>query len=238
MISSRLRRWQSDDLVSLWVEARADANANPSLSCPDQIQDCSQRNARKALSHAREGKFGSAICILGSNGCAAHDDTSTLEDLHCRHPSHDLPPWSDNLPPPLVVHTAAVLAGLKSFPKGTSPGSSKLRVQHFLNAITGTISPFAGACLDQLTYLMNKMLSGKLDRRISPWLCGAPLTASRKKSSGFRPIAVEDVLHQLASKLCCSAIRPSLPDFSSLWPGRCWNQRRPGGSSSWCTENS
>ena len=66
LISSRLRRWQSGDLVSLWVEARADANANPSLSSPDQIQDCSQRNARKALSHAREGKFGSAIRILGS----------------------------------------------------------------------------------------------------------------------------------------------------------------------------
>ena len=162
LISSPLRRWQSGDLVSLWVEARADANANPSLSSPDQTQDCSQRNARKALGHAREGKSGSAIRILGSNGCVAHDDTSALEDLRCRHPSRDLPPWSDNLPPPLVVDTAAVFAGLRSFPKGTSPGSSKLRVQHLLDVITGTISSFAGACLDQSTYLMNKMLSGNL----------------------------------------------------------------------------
>ena len=74
------------------MEARADGNAKPSLSSPDQIQDCSQRNARKALSHAWEGKFGSAIRILGLNGCAAHNDTSALEDLPCRHPSRDLPP--------------------------------------------------------------------------------------------------------------------------------------------------
>ena len=63
-----------------------------------------------------------------------------------------------------------------------------------------------------LLALSLKMLSGKLDRRIAPWLCGAPLTALRKKSSGFRPIAVGDVLRRLASKLCCSAVRPSLPD--------------------------
>ena len=189
------------------MEARADASANPSLSSPDQIQDRSHRNARKALNQSREGKFGSAIRILGSNGCAAHDDTSALEDLRCRHTSHHLPPWSDNLPPLLVVDTAAVLAGLRSFPKGTS-GSSKLRVQHLLDAIAGTIAPFAGACLDQLTYLMNMMLSGKINRRIAPWLFGAPPTALRKKSSGFRPIAVGDVLRRLACKLCCSAVAP------------------------------
>ena len=65
------------------------------------------------------------------------------------------------------------------------------------------------------------------------------LTALRKKSSGFRPIAVGDVLRRLAKTLCCSAARPSLPDiFLSYKPGRCWNQRRPGGGSSWFTENS
>ena len=192
------------------MEAIADANANPSLSSPDQLQDCSERNAQKALIHAREGKCGSAIRILGSNGYAAHDDTSALEDIRCRHPCHHLYPWSDTHPIPQVVDTAAVLDGLRSFPKGTSPGSSKLRVQHLLDAITGTISPLPGACLDQLAYLINKMLSGKLDRRIAPWLCGAPLTALRKKSSCFRPISVGDVFRRLASKLCCSAVRPSL----------------------------
>ena len=45
-------------------------------------------------------------------------------------------------------------------------------VTALLEAIVGTSSPFASLCLDQLTYFMNmnKPLSGKLDRRIAPWL--------------------------------------------------------------------
>ena len=151
--------------------------------------------------------------ILGSAGCAPNDDISALDDLRQRHPTHDLPHWSDNVPPPLVVDSTAVMGTLQAFPRGSSHGGSKLRPQHLLDAICGTSSPFAGHCLDQLTYFMNKLLSGKLDRRIGPWLSGAPLTALRKKPSGFRPIAVGEVLRRLASRLCCSAVRPYLPDI-------------------------
>ena len=150
--------------------------------------------------------------ILGSAGCASHDDASALKDLHDRHPTHVLPHWSDNIPPPLVVNTEAVMRVLEAFPKGSSPGGSKMRLQHLLDAIRGTSSPFATICLEQLTHFMNKLLSGKIDHRIAPWLSGAPLTALRKKPSGFRPIAVGEVLRRLASRLCCSAVRPYLPD--------------------------
>ena len=146
------------------------------------------------------------VRILGSAGCASHDDQSALEDLRLHHPCHDLPVWCHNIPPSLVVDSAAVIAALQVFLRKSSPGGSKLRSQHLLNAIVGTSSPFATCCRDQLTYFMNKLVSGKLDRRIAPWLSGAPLTALRKKPSGFRPIAVGEVLHRLASRLCCSAV--------------------------------
>ena len=215
MLSTRLRNWQSGDLVSLWEEARADAKQVSSsvFQLQQQPDYINQRNARKALSLAREGQYGKAMRILGSAGCAPNDDISALDDLRQRHPTHDLPHWSDNVPPPLVVDSTAVIATLQAFPRGSSPGGSKLRPQHLLDAICGTSSPFAGHCLDQLTYFMNKLLSGKLDRRIGPWLSGAPLTALRKKPSGFRPIAVGEVLRRLASRLCCSAVRPYLPDI-------------------------
>ena len=85
--------------------------------------------------------------ILGSAGCASNDDISALDALRQRHPARDLPHWSDNVPPPLVVDSTAVMATLQAFPRGSSPGGSKLRPQHLLDAISGTSSPFTGHCL-------------------------------------------------------------------------------------------
>ena len=107
--------------------------------------------------------------------------------------------------------TQIVLSCLRAFPKGTSPGASKLRAQHLLDVIAGSTAPAARDCLLSLTCLMNHLLSGKAPSCISPWLCGAPLTALLKKGGGVRPIAVGEVIRCLANRLCCLAVRPSLP---------------------------
>ena len=65
-------------------------------------------------------------------------------------------------------------------------------------------------CLDNLTRLVNSLLSSKIDNRISPWLAGAPLTALHKKTGG--PIAVGEVLHRLTSHACCCSIKSRLSD--------------------------
>ena len=41
---------------------------------------------------------------------------------------------------------------------------------------------------------------------------GAPLTALHKKSRGFRPIEVGEVLRRLTSRVCCSAVKPRLSE--------------------------
>ena len=48
---------------------------------------------------------------------------------------------------------------------------------------------------------------------ISPWLVGVPLL---KKSGGFRPIAVGEVVRCLTSYVCYTAVKPHLPDI--FWP--------------------
>ena len=63
-----------------------------------------------------------------------------------------------------------------------------------------------------MTRCINVLLSGKLDSRVSPWFCDAPLTALIKPGGGFCPIAVGETLRHLVSKVCCFAIRPALPD--------------------------
>ena len=60
---------------------------------------------------------------------------------------------------------------------------------------------------------MNVLLAGKLDFRAAPWMVGAPLIALQKKTGGFRPIAIGDVIRRLASRLCCKSVHSLLPDI-------------------------
>ena len=101
---------------------------------------------------------------------------------------------------------------MEGFPRGTSPGYSQLCAQHLLDAIKGACTPDTQLCLDNLTRLMSKLLAGKIDHRVAPWLSGAPLTALMKKTVSYCSIAVGQVLRCLASRICCASIRDRLPD--------------------------
>ena len=129
-----------------------------------------------------------------------------------RHPQSLLPFHSSDVPPPLIVQSSTVLAALRSFPRGTSPGSFGLCPQHLLGAVCSNTAPAASEYLQALTRHINVLLSGRLDSRVASWFCGAPLTALIMSGSGSHPIAVGETLHRLVSKVCCFAIRPTLPD--------------------------
>ena len=148
---------------------------------------------------AKEGRYGLAMRSLGSLGCGSSDDNKAFEELIGRHPIHNLPSLSDNIPPSLVVDSAAILAAPKAFPKGSRPGASRLHGQHLIDAISGSISLDAQLCLKNLTRLVSKYLSGNLHVDIAPWLIGAHLVALRKKSGGVHPFAVGEGLRRLVN---------------------------------------
>ena len=162
---------------------------------------------------AREGRYSNAVQSLTSTGVADKNDDSAFQELLHRHPVSDQPSCSAPKTASLVVDESAVLACLKGFPRGTSPGASGLRAQHLLDAVSGHTAPSAELCLNTLTRFMNFLLSGKAPPVLAPWLCGAPLTALLKKNGGVRPIAVGEILRRLASRLCCQFARPYLSDF-------------------------
>ena len=209
LLKDRLERWQSGDLVSLWSEARSEAYHITSHFMESSIH---QVNAKRSLTLAREGRFRDAMRSLGSHGTAAFDDIDVTLELQQRHPCHDLPEWNCDIPPPLTVTSDSVLAALLSFPRGSSPGASQLLHQHLLDAIDGTTTPSSMDCLESLTQLVCYLLSGRADVRFAPWLTGALLTALRKKQGGVRRSAVGEVLRRLVSRLCCAAVKASLPE--------------------------
>ena len=132
-----------------------------------------------------------------------------FRDLQRRHPDDVLPTWCEKLPPPLVADTSVVLSCLQAFPRGSSLDFSHLRAQHLLDAIKGNNVHAAANCLDNVKKLMNLLLFGKADRRIAPWLRGAPLTALHRSSGGLYPIAVGDTLRRCKT------------------PSGCWDERKP-----------
>ena len=211
LISSRLQRWQDGVLIDLWQEAQLDAHPLNQNLDPSAVRESNVRRCRKL---AQDGRFADAMRSLTSQGCASYNAEDALQDLHRRHPQTALPLLSRDIlsPPPLTITSANVITALKAFPRGTSPGATRLRAQHLLDAVTGSVAPSAQIWLEQLTKFMSSMLAGELDDHIAPWLSGAPLTALLKKSGGIRPIAVGEVLRRLASRLCCGAVKPRLPD--------------------------
>ncbi len=122
-----------------------------------------------------------------------------------------MPHFEKDIPAPIHVDASQVLSTLKSFPRDTSPGASHLRPQHLRDAICSILTPSSESCLVELTKFLNLLLSGLAHPYFARWLCGAPLLALINNS--FRPIAVGEMLHRLASKLCCLIVKSKLPDI-------------------------
>ena len=119
---------------------------------------------------ASEERYSNALQALCSQGRASHASSETLEELVSHHPSHDLPVWLQEVPPPLAVDSQEVVSVLEAFPKGSSPSYSHLRAQHLLDVIWGCNVLEAQSCLENLTRLMCLLLSGKRDRNVFPFL--------------------------------------------------------------------
>ena len=207
ILLDRLHIWnQSGGIHSLWNSLLDDLKVSKPRGGVSHRLYCKAR----ALFWAREGRYSNALQALSSQGVAGHDDDSTYDDLLHRHPSSSCPDVSV-LPSKPALTVDDSVSCLQAFPKGASPGASKLRAQHLLDVIAGSTAPAAHDCLLSLTCLMNHLLSGKAPSCLSPWLCGAPLTALPKKGGGVCPIAVGEVIRHLISRLCCLAVRPSPP---------------------------
>ena len=195
----------------MWLEATSHPQSIINTSRSNSVPAV---NKRRALTLAKEGQYGKAVQALDSLGIALPDDLSALNELIARHPVEKQPALDSESPPSLTVVESQVRAAITRFPKGTSPGASQLRAQHLYDAICGTTTPASHDCLTALTKWINLLLLGRLNSLISPWMCGAPLTALIKQGGkGVRPIAVGEMISRLVSNLCCSSVHALLPDI-------------------------
>lgn len=121
---------------------------------------------------------------------------------HSQAPQPSLPPSS----PSPTVSGPLVAKCIKSFPPGFAPGPTGLRVGHLKEALLCPSPMSHLRFLETLSKLVNVMCRGDVPACVRPFLCGASLTALSKKSGGFRPIAVGEVLPRLVSKCLSSCV--------------------------------
>ncbi len=157
----------------------------------------------------QDGQYSKAIKALTSNGLATPSQ-EILQEMLSKHPQAPPPTLpSDPVPTPTPLLPPAIRKGVLSFPHGSSPGPSALRPSHLREAIRFPSPDQADRLLASLTRFVNLLAAGQAPPSIKPFLCGASLLASRKKSGGHRPIAVGEVLRRLVSKCLASQVRQS-----------------------------
>eukprot|EP00731_Ephydatia_muelleri_P005540 Em0002g1716a len=110
--------------------------------------------------------------------------------------------------------TFNILKILRSFPKGTSAGSSGLSVQHLLDAASIPLHTSIG---DFLKGIVNLMASGKVPVPMATFLAGGRLIALNKGKEGnppdVMPIAVGETLRRLTGKCICAILRDKISSF-------------------------
>ena len=112
---------------------------------------------------------------------------------------------------------------IMSFKSGTAPVPSGLRAEHLKEA-KGRGEGRGAAALGSLTRLVNCIAAGNVSQVVAPFLFGANLFAVIKKSGGYRPVAVGDILRRLTSKV----IMREVTGPAAIWGGSKMRMRGGG----------
>ena len=218
IIRGRIKRWRDGDHLGLWHEVlemqdKLSGRRRPKKISPESMRSANARRARRAM---EDGQYRKATQALTSDGLA-EASPEVLAEMLAKHPQDDLPLISHlPLPTPIKIDEATVVKAMKSFPNGTAPGPSALRANHLKEAVFCPSPDRANTTLKALSRIVNILISGQVPPEVVPHLCGATLLATKKKSGGFRPIAVGEVLRRLTSKCVSKAIRSEA--FEALTP--------------------
>ena len=133
-----------------------------------------------------------------------------LTKLRKKHPYR--PPLENprDLPSAIIAEPDDVDKALRTFPKGTSGGPSRLTPQLLKEAVEGHDHRSTVECL---TKLVNRLLQGTICQDVIPFICGARLIALLKPNKDVRPIAIGETFRRLTAKVAVAMHYHDLADF-------------------------
>ena len=196
-VNERIRLFQSGQVTAQPQDRKKARKATHSQTPSDEM---SKRVSRKIEAFDIKG----AIRVASSDEQMADaSDVSVVNELKEKHPPRSFCDINNPLPAnesPVTCHPSDVRDAIQSFPFGSAAGPDRVTPQILKDLISqrGEASePF----LVSLSSFINILLAVKVSDSVRPFLFGATLFASSKKSGGVRPIAVGKVFRRLAS-LC------------------------------------
>ena len=205
IVKEACRRWRSGEAAALWTEAVKAQRPPPKKGRKKAVVDDplsqEKRNARRAAALIQDGQLSRAAKALVSRGMD-QSSAASKKEMEDKHPQADPPPVSEEEPSEsaFTCSSRQVYDAIMSFKSGTAPGPSGLRAEHLKEA-KGRGEGRGAAALGSLTRLVNCMAAGSVSQEVAPFLFGANLFAVIKKSGGYRPVAVGDILRRLTSKV-------------------------------------
>ncbi|KAJ0182426.1 hypothetical protein K1T71_001795 [Dendrolimus kikuchii] len=168
-------------------------------------------------SRIADGDLSGAARLLFSEDKIASNNAETLATLKDKHPPSatdlHLPEEPNILNSFICASKEDVLKAINSFRPGSAGGLDGLTPQHLKDLTSGGNGHAGEILLQDLTALINLMLSGRVHNDILDVLYGANLCALKKKDGGIRPIAVGTTYRRLAAKICCTKHKEVLKNY-------------------------
>jgi hypothetical protein len=97
-----------------------------------------------------------------------------------------------------------------SFPKGSTGGRDGFVPQFYVDLLSCPVAANRDAFTTNFTKFQNLCLSGKIPRRLAPFVASAPIHPAIKPKGGIRPIAVGEAHRRVTSKLAVAAVRAEM----------------------------
>ncbi len=101
----------------------------------------------------------------------------------------------------ITVNAEEVERALRAFAKGTSPGASGTRAQHWVDALNGTVGDGRKELAKKMAQVCERLANSETPSEIAVWIAGAPIFPLKKKGGGVRPVAVGEVIRRLVAKI-------------------------------------
>ena len=180
-MKSRLRRWLSGDLASLWSETLACIPSQPShrkdTSCPTTLHRLNPSRVRQAV---QVGQYRKAIQALSSSGLAS-PSPNVLQEIRTKHPQFPPPSLpTDHVPPPMVLSESIVSCSVMSFTRGSAPGPSGFQVSHLREAVLCPSPSLASQTISILTRFVNLPVKGCTPLSVTIFVVHLFLLATRR----------------------------------------------------------
>jgi ubiquitin len=193
---ARLNRWHAGHYDELWAEAYEARHSGQSVTASDPLA--------RAAALTRDGELSRAFAALTPEPLAPKDAASR-DSLASKHPPLARSVTTEALSDPWEpIGSSVVASSVRSFARGTSPGTLGLRAEYLRDYIE---QHTAGGTLALLTRVVNHFAQGLLPEAVHPCFAGASLSALRKKDGSLRPIAAGEVLRRLTSKCLCAVVK-------------------------------